>query len=439
MYKVIDRVEAFAVRTPLSLLNATSLVFTAVGNGPLGTKRNVEDIIQTAINVALVKINDDKRKLHLHKISKKIGDGYDSIFSLRELGALCKDDENFEERSQTEIRRNIDQLLENLTKPPTDENTELNFRLANNLRNTNINTLKWEDPLSSQIISDNSIIFNTLPDHYKQQFLELATRMKPPIPTAVEGECYLFADAYQVEETSETEDWTVREIWKNPVYRDLQKDIQKDLNENGYLTDVVMPLIRAALKKIPHYKCIRVTTSEKESKSSKARRLTQGSGKIGKKPDAMCIATINGFEFEIMFLEGSRLITGNNKFHDDDVKLWREGNDGMWHINNACKPKRNDFAVINIQVFKNEMALNVLVKDINGIGRYYHLDKATIPLVKSGGSSILQIVRLLLTLRNIIIVDVSLLYEAMKHRAKSRKRGVKKTSTTTLSPKRRKK
>ena len=45
------------------------------------------------------------------------------------------------------------------------------------------------------------------------------------------------------------------EIWKNPIYRNNRKD----LNENGYLTDVILPLLRASLKDLPFNRNIRFT------------------------------------------------------------------------------------------------------------------------------------------------------------------------------------
>ncbi len=65
----------------------------------------------------------------------------------------------------------------------------------------------------------------------------------------------------------------------------------------------------------------------------------------------MIIISIDKTEFEIMFLEGSRLVADNGKFQDDSVKLWRESNDGIWFVNRACKTKGEYFAITNIQVF----------------------------------------------------------------------------------------
>jgi len=91
-------------------------------------------------------------------------------------------------------------------------------------------------------------------------------------------------------------------------------------------------------------------SAEKESKSSKERRKFQNVSQNGKKPDAMITMTLNKHDFEIMFLECSRLVSDRNKYNADKVKLWRESHDGFCYTTSACKPDKNHFAISNIQV-----------------------------------------------------------------------------------------
>ncbi len=70
----------------------------------------------------------------------------------------------------------------------------------------------------------------------------------------------------------------------------------------------------------------------------------------GKKPDAMITMTSSKHDFEIMFLECSRLVSDRNKYNADKVKLWRESHDGFWYMTHACKPDINHFVISNIQV-----------------------------------------------------------------------------------------
>ncbi|CAG8731965.1 9616_t:CDS:2, partial [Rhizophagus irregularis] len=174
--------------------------------------------------------------------------------------------------------------------PITDEDTaELNFALAENLNTIDINTVTWENPVTRK---HKTGIFSN----------DLCQQLKA-------------SDDYNA--LDEDDNWF----------------------NNGYLTDVVIPLIRAAIKDIPNFNYMRVTTSEMESKNSKERWKLQKCSSFGKKPDAMIIATICNIEFEIMFLEGSRLVADKGKRHSDSVKLWRGSNDGIWLASRRCKLK----------------------------------------------------------------------------------------------------
>jgi hypothetical protein len=55
--------------------------------------------------------------------------------------------------------------------------------------------------------------------------------------------------------------------------------------------------------------------------------------------------------FELAFGECSRIICSDNKREDDEVKLWREANDGMCWVKRACRPEKNqNFSIIGVQV-----------------------------------------------------------------------------------------
>ncbi|CAI2188300.1 3819_t:CDS:2, partial [Funneliformis geosporum] len=58
----------------------------------------------------------------------------------------------------------------------------------------------------------------------------------------------------------------------------------------------------------------------------------------------------------------------------------RETLDRASYISALCRPIGNQFGVVGIQVADTTMYLNVLVKDLAGISRYFHLDHAEVPL-----------------------------------------------------------
>ena len=45
----------------------------------------------------------------------------------------------------------------------------------------------------------------------------------------------------------------------------------------------------------------------------------------------------------------------------------------------ACRPAKNHFGIIGIQVSGDIIHLNILVNDLSGISRHFHLDQANIP------------------------------------------------------------
>ena len=76
------------------------------------------------------------------------------------------------------------------------------------------------------------------------------------------------------------------------------------------------------------------------------------------------------------------------------------------------------------------MYLNVLVKDLAGIPRYYHLDHAEIPLFPYQ-SRPKSLICLLLTLRNIMIVNKSLLMQALDQATSHLPRNVNPSPTVS--------
>ncbi|CAG8632032.1 2634_t:CDS:2, partial [Paraglomus occultum] len=70
------------------------------------------------------------------------------------------------------------------------------------------------------------------------------------------------------------------DVWKNPAFG---SKLAKEQSEGTYMTDVIVPMIRASLKGLPIGKSGYISTAERQSKTSKDRRG------IGKRPDLMFI------------------------------------------------------------------------------------------------------------------------------------------------------
>ena len=134
---------------------------------------------------------------------------------------------------------------------------------------------------------------------------------------------------------------------------------------------------------------------------------------MGKKPDIMGLLKQDEKIIELLYTESSRIVCSNSKKSDDEVKLWRETLDGASYISALCRPAGNQFGVVGIQVASTTMYLNILVNDLAGIPRYFHLDHAEIPLF-SHQLCLKSLIRLLLILRNVMIVNKSLLMQALE-------------------------
>ncbi|CAG8728743.1 21355_t:CDS:2, partial [Racocetra persica] len=166
---------------------------------------------------------------------------------------------------------------------------------------------------------------------------------------------------------------TLGEMWSNPVFSTHASCSEQ--SEGTYVTEVIIPLLCSSLGNLPNG-CIALSTAERESLASKFRRNI-----------------------------------GMNEMHE--AKLWRETLDGASFIGLLCRPPSNQFGVVGIQVAGTVMKLNILVKDPAGRLRYFHLDQAEIPL-SSHTLHTRSLVCLLLTLKNVIIVNKSLLEQALE-------------------------
>jgi hypothetical protein len=73
-------------------------------------------------------------------------------------------------------------------------------------------------------------------------------------------------------------------------------------------------------------------------------------GKQGKRPDVMYIIEREEKLYELIFTESSRLICIDSKEENDKIKLWREMNDGMAYVHKGCRPDKDEFGILGIQV-----------------------------------------------------------------------------------------
>ncbi len=103
------------------------------------------------------------------------------------------------------------------------------------------------------------------------------------------------------------------------------------------------------MKNLPLGKTTFVSSSERQSSASTDRKAD---GRSGRRPDVMFVIKHNRKNYELLFTECSRLSCMMKKERDDQVKLWREINDEMYWVRKSCKPDKDEFGIIGVQIAK---------------------------------------------------------------------------------------
>ncbi|CAG8448049.1 9026_t:CDS:2 [Ambispora leptoticha] len=440
---VFNRILDFMKDEPVKHITAGSVIYKGTEEDQTISK---DELLKLTINAIRSMKNiageDSERFRKISNIPLEFECAYETICSLRDIKAL-KTSEQVPLDDDT-IKKNIRSLQGRLLS----DSSPLSVELYQNVKNIPITNLTWEDPLASRVISDDSIVVKKLSAKQYQNFMKPARNMATTLPDSIQNKCHEFVSGFSEEYTDDlciklmhngkwkesdetligvTQDIldVVADVWMNPAFG---PELMKTQSEGTYVTDVIIPSIRASLKGLPHRQSAFISTAERQSIASADRK---GDGYFGKRPDFMYLQKREGKIFELVFGECSRLLCSDIKKREDEVKLWRETNDGMFWVRQGCKPEKDQFGIVGIQVAGTEIQLNVLIRDNLDIHRYYHLKKTQIPIQWSDPtlSTLPEFVELLLNLRNILVVNLSLLMQVPT----SKTHRVEK-STTVSSP-----
>ncbi|PKK56600.1 hypothetical protein RhiirC2_871996, partial [Rhizophagus irregularis] len=305
------------------------------------------------------------RQLRIFQILPQFDSAFEGVYTLYDIGAIKTDKE--QPLSSDQIEKNINELKRKLGK----DTTPLYQHLYSGVSKIPIQELTWKDPLANQVISDKSEL--------KESEGDISCIVKEVLNV-------------------------LKDVWNNLAF---DSEVAKTLNEGTYQSTVIVSAIRASLKNLPIDTSFFISTSEKQSVASADRK---GEGNSGRRPDIMFVGKYREKIFELMYIECSRLICSPQKKTDDEIKLWREANDGMYWVLQSFKPDKDQFGIISMQVAGNILHLNVIVRDKVNVHRYYHLQSAKIPVQLSNESVVTKFIETLLLLRNIIITNLSLLY-----------------------------
>ncbi|RHZ87818.1 hypothetical protein Glove_30g119 [Diversispora epigaea] len=418
MAHLVSKIEALLLKEPLDTLCGASAVYLTIENDILPSLGNVREIVDRAVNASLLKIEEIEQKAKVSEVSTQfwyviakgwgmpvrksnIASGYISVRGLKSFKALNMEREPASDYSHMEITENINKLKYKLEHPGSEVDVNLYGSLRQALENIKPSELTWQDPEASMVLSDDSDMIKNLGRRQKNVFSEPRENMKCVIPELVTAKCNEFVSNFNnlntlqvtriffhdrkwkesesklVEITNRILD-TLGETWRNPAF--MSSISRSEQSEGTYISDIIMPLLRSSLRDLLNGD-ICLSTAERQSLASKAR---QNAGvveeRMGKKPDIMGLMKQDEKIIELMYLESSRILCSNSKKVDDGVKLWRETLDGVSFIDALCRPVGNQFGIVGIQIAGTTIRLNVLMKDLGGIPRYFHLDHAEIPL-----------------------------------------------------------
>ncbi|CAG8572165.1 8004_t:CDS:2 [Acaulospora morrowiae] len=123
-------------------------------------------------------------------------------------------------------------------------------------------------------------------------------------------------------------------------------------------------------------------------------------------PKLQSIASSNRMEEGYMERHPDIMLT------DNEIKLWQETNGELYWIRQSLKLDKNQFGIVGMQVADNVLHLNFLVRNMVNVHQYYHLQSAEIPVQFLDEAVVTKFIETLLLLHNIIITNLSLLYNA---------------------------
>ncbi|RHZ72309.1 hypothetical protein Glove_243g122 [Diversispora epigaea] len=327
---------------------------------------------------------------------------YKTVRSLYIIGVVKTNEER--PLSSGQIEKNIKALKGKLKKNPA----QLHQYLFSSINKVSISELTWEDPLASQVISDDSDLVLNLPIQLRNSFMKPVRQMVLPfLPPIIQEKCNEFVENFigrgidslsrklvhngkwkeSNEELAEVASRilsTLNDTWNNQAF---DPEFAKLQSEGTYVNNVILLAIRATLKCLPLGKSTFVSSSERQSSASANRK---GDGRLGRRPDIMFVMKRGEKNYELLYAECSRLTCTTRKEKNDGVKLWRETND----------------------VAGKKLRLSVLIRDMSEVHRYYHLHESEIPIQQSAPSVVTKFIETLLILRNILIVNMTLLHNA---------------------------
>ncbi|RIB25838.1 hypothetical protein C2G38_2164981 [Gigaspora rosea] len=301
---IYAKVYNFLVKSPLDHISAVSAVKQILDDHPKFAKDDLHEVILSSVNDALLHCADDNDRCQkICHIPSQFEVAYEGVLSLQKI----EDSQMEEDLSNEAIQKNLRTLKTQLRKSRLPFANELVEKLAK----FDTSVLSWKVPLASGVLySESKEIKTLLPSSY-ESFMEPAENMKVPTPSFVEELCNEFVENLSDENLTDNSipllSHNGEGIWENPAFN---KKFLKSQSEGTYVNNIVVPIIRAALKDLPFKNAVFVSIAEWQSMASKDRR-----GDYGKWPDVMLLVRYKQKTHELIYTECSRIQVATQMLH----------------------------------------------------------------------------------------------------------------------------
>ncbi|RHZ89334.1 hypothetical protein Glove_16g109 [Diversispora epigaea] len=334
---LISKIETLFLEGSLEAICFATIIYLTRKGTTILSLNEIKGFTEHTVNASLEKISDFERRMKVLEMEII----YKNIVGLNAVKELSVEQEAISNHLREEIDRNLRALQSKLGAPIADTDIFLYSALKTNLISIDHSELTWRDPEANMIIADDSVLVKNLGQRQMQVFL------KPPdvskvLRNVVHNKKWKEKESKLIKRTNH-----ILGVWNNLAF--ASSEIRGIQSKGTYVTDIIVPLLRASLEDLPNGD-IFLSTAERQKRSTHKTP-------IGKKPDVMVMAKYGGKIFEIAYVESSRILCTRSKREDDSVEK---------------------------------------------------------PFTKNTSWRVEPLIRLLLTLRNIIIVNQSLLIQALE-------------------------
>ncbi|CAH1768522.1 8857_t:CDS:2 [Entrophospora sp. SA101] len=274
MSNLVSKIENLLLNGPLDAVCGANIVYLAMNGNHLGRYEDIRTLADRAVSSALTKITNTERRTKILEVLPEL-----KVGECRPGRAMSSDVEGFcsslavelpEDHSREQIERNLNILKSKLENPVLERDADLYGTLRTNLDNIDQSELSWKDPEASMVISDKSEILKGLKPR---------ENMRCVLPNSIISKCSEFVENFgntnvsrNIGNTVHNKSWkenesellkiverilgVLGEIWSNPAFATTMSRNQQ--SEGTYITDIIVPLLRASLGNLPNEQNVRV-------------------------------------------------------------------------------------------------------------------------------------------------------------------------------------